>query len=243
MSVTFKRCTQVFDADGRFSPVYDENDTTTVPCDNVVLSIGQTIEWGDLIAGSAVELGRGRGAVADAKTYQTAQSDIFVGGDVYTGPKFVIDAVAAGHQAAISLHRYVQKASLTIGRNQLHYVELNKPEILVDPSSYDHSGRQKPACDHVENLLHDWTDVRHTFTEEQVKTECARCLKCGASIVDPNRCIGCGLCTTRCEFDAIHLMRDHPECSTMVASEKKMGAVLPYAAKRGIKLLLHGKKK
>ena len=240
--VTFKRCTRVYDEDHRFSPIYDEDDTMTVACDNVVLSIGQTIEWGDLLAGSAVELGRGNGAVADPKTYQTAQPDVFVGGDVYTGPKFVIDAIAAGHEAAISLHRYAQKASLTIGRNQLHYVELDKKNILVDPGDYDHAGRVRPTCDHVHSLLHDWTDVRHTFTEEQVKKETARCLKCGASIVDSNRCIGCGLCTTRCEFDAIHLKRDHPECSTMIASEKKMGAVLPYAAKRGIRLLLHGNK-
>ncbi len=240
--VTFKRCTSVFDYDHRFSPVYDESDTRFVPCDNVILSIGQSIEWGDLLAGSKVELGRGNGAVADPKTYQTAEPDVFVGGDAYTGPKFVIDAIAAGHEAAISIHRYAQKGSLTIGRNQLHYVELDKGDIMVDPTSYDHAGRQQPKVDHVKSVLHDWTDVRHTFTEEQVKTECARCLKCGASIVDANRCIGCGLCTTRCEFDAIHLQRDNPACSTMVPSEKKMGAILPHAAKRGIKLLLKGNK-
>ena len=240
--VTFKRCTSVFDYDHRFSPVYDESDTVFVPCDNVVLSIGQSIEWGELLAGSKVELGRGNGAVADPKTYQTAEPDVFVGGDAYTGPKFVIDAIAAGHEAAVSIHRFAQKGSLTIGRNQLHYVELDKSNIMVDPAGYDHAGRQQPKVDHVKSVLHDWTDVRHTFTEEQVKTECARCLKCGASIVDANRCIGCGLCTTRCEFDAIHLERDNPACSNMVASEKKMGAILPHAAKRGIKLVLHGNK-
>ena len=240
--VTFKRCTSVFDYDHRFNPSYDEDDTVFVPCDHVILSIGQTIEWGGLLEGSRVELGRGNGAVADPKTYQTAEPDIFVGGDDYTGPKFVIDAIAAGHEAAVSIHRYAQKASLTIGRNPRHYVELDKSDIVVDPSGYDHAGRQKPACDHVKCTLHDWTDVRHTFTEEQVKTEAARCLKCGASIVDANKCIGCGLCTTRCEFDAIHLERDNPACSTMVRSEDKMKAILPHAAKRGIKLLLKGKK-
>ncbi len=240
--VTFRRCTSVFDENGRFAPVYDEADTVTVACDNVILSIGQSIEWGDLLAGSKVELGRGNGAVADPQTYQTAQPDIFVGGDVYTGPKFVIDAIAAGHEAAISIHRYAQKGSLTIGRNQLHYVELDKSNIMVDPAGYDHAGRQQPKVDHVKTILHDWTDTRHTFTEEQVKTECARCLKCGASIVDANKCIGCGLCTTRCEFDAIHLTRDNPGCSNMVPSEAKMKSILPYAAKRGIKLLIKGNK-
>ena len=60
-------------------------------------------------------------------TYQTAQSDIFVGGDVYTGPRFAIDAIAAGKQGAVSIHRFVQpNTSLTIGRNRRDFYELDK---------------------------------------------------------------------------------------------------------------------
>jgi NADPH-dependent glutamate synthase beta subunit-like oxidoreductase len=236
--VTFKRCTQVFAEDGTFSPAYDESDTTFVPCSNVVLSIGQTIEWGDLLAGSAIEVGRGGRITADPKTYQTVQADVFVGGDVYTGPKFVIDAIAAGHEAAISLHRFVQKgSSLTVSRNQRHYVELDKTNLALNPLGYDHAGREIPPCARVEKVLHNWDDPNLTFTEEQIRTETARCLKCGASIVDPNKCIGCGLCTTRCEFDAIHLERDVPEASTMHKAEDKVKAILPYAASRGVKIL------
>ena len=69
-----------------------------------------------------------------------------------------------------------------------------------------------------------------------MRAETARCLGCGVSVVDPNKCIGCGLCTTKCGFDAIHLHRDIPEASTMVKSEKKIGKLLPYAAKRAIKI-------
>ena len=237
-SVTLKRCTRVYDEDGRFSPIYDENDTITVPCNNAVLAIGQSIEWGELLAGTAVELGRGNGVLADPKTYQTAEPDIFAGGDAYTGPKFVIDAIAAGHEAAISIHRFVQKgSSLTIGRNQRHYVELDKGDITLNPSSYNHAPRQQPAVDEVADILHNWNDPARGFTEEQIRVECARCLKCGASIVDPNKCIGCGLCTTRCEFDAIHLRRDNPDASRMGKAEDKIKVLLPYAAKRGIKIL------
>lgn len=79
--------------------------------------------------------------------------------------------------------------------------------------------------------------MRHKpLTEEQVKIETARCLGCGASVVDENKCIGCGICTTKCEFDAIKLHRDHPECSTMVNSDDKMKAILPYMIKRNIKI-------
>ena len=54
--------------------------------------------------------------------------------------------------------------------------------------------------------------------------------------VDENKCIGCGICTTKCQFDAIHLHRDHPECSKMIRSEDKFKAILPYALKRAVKI-------
>ena len=186
---------------------------------------------------------RARRAAADPKTYQTSVPDIFIGGDVYTGPKFAIDAIAAGHEAAISLHRSVQTgSSLTLSRNQRHYVELDKDEIVLNPLGYDHAGREIPPCERVEKILHDWHDPNGVFTEEQIKRETARCLKCGASIVDPHKCIGCGLCTTRCEFDAIQLHRDNPECSTMIRSEDKLKAVLPQAGKMFLKKIVPGAK-
>ncbi|MBQ1547406.1 MAG: FAD-dependent oxidoreductase [Lachnospiraceae bacterium] len=229
--IVFKKCTQVKDADGRFNPKYDENQTTTIECKHIVLAVGQSIVWGDLLKDSKVELGRGNGAVADPVTYQTAEPDIFVGGDVYTGPKFVIDAIAAGKEAAISMHRFVQPhSSLTIGRNPHHYVELDKNDFKL-PDGYDTSGRNVPGRNESIDKK-SFRDSKLVFTEEQVKKETARCLSCGASIVDENRCVGCGLCTTRCEFDAIHLHRDRPECSVMRRSEDKLKYVLPNGFKR-----------
>ena len=233
--VVFKKCVSVFDENGKFNPSYDEDTTITVPCKHVIFSVGQSIEWGSLLTGSKVELGRGDGAVADALTYQTAEPDIFVGGDVYTGPKFAIDAIAAGKEGAISIHRFVQpNSSLTIGRNQLSYKELDKADIYVE--SYDNSSRQIPGRNEKLDAKTSFRDPVLTFTEEQVKAETARCLGCGATIVDANRCVGCGVCTTKCEFDAIHLHRDHPECSVMRKSEDKLKYVLPYGLKQKIKL-------
>ena len=239
--IVFKRCTRVFGDDGRFAPEYDENDLVTIECDQVVFAIGQSIEWGNLLEGSAVELGRGQGAVADPQTYQTAEPDIFVGGDVYTGPKFAIDAIAAGHEAAVSIHRFVQHGTLTIGRNQRKYVELNKDD--ADLSSYDTAQREVPAFkDAATAKAAPFREYAQTLTEEQVRAETARCLGCGASVVDPNKCIGCGLCTTKCAFDAIHLTRERPECSNMVKYEKKVPSLAKYALKREIKIRF-GKKK
>ncbi len=239
--IVFKRCLSVTDETGRFNPKYDENDTETVACDNIVFSIGQSILWGDLLKGSKVELGRGNGAVADSLTYQTAEPDIFVGGDVYTGPKFAIDAIAAGREGAISIHRFVQPhSSLTIGRNRRDFIELDKNNIRVE--NYDNSSRQVPMKDTSIDHKKSFRDSKLVFTEEQVKKETARCLGCGASVVDENKCIGCGVCTTKCEFDAIHLYREHPECSKMVVSEDKLKYILANGAKQAIKLKFSKKK-
>ena len=235
--IVFKRCVSVWDESGRFSPTYDEADTKTVPCDRVFLSIGQSIQWGSLLEGTKVELGRGNGAKADSLTYQTAEPDIFVGGDVYTGPKFAIDAIAAGREGAISIHRFVRPhSSLTIGRNRRDFVALDKENIRVD--SYDNSSRQIPGRDASIDHKNSFRDARLPFTEEQVKAETARCLGCGASVVDPNKCIGCGVCTTKCAFNAIKLHRERPECSTMIVSEKKIPIILGNGAKQALKIKL-----
>lgn len=233
-AVVFKKCVSVKDENGRFSPKYDENDTITVECDSVVLSIGQSIHWGDMLNGTKAELNKNNTISADTKTLQTGEEDIFAGGDALTGPRFAIDAIATGKEAAISIHRYVQPhSSLTIGRNPRYYVELDKDDIVLP--SYDSSERQTPqATKKVDKL--GFRDDNKLLTEEQVKIETSRCLGCGATIVDKNRCIGCGICTTKCEFDAIHIKRERPECSKMVKSEDKMKAILPYMIKREFKI-------
>lgn len=240
--IVFKKCLSVFDENKRFAPKFDEAVTMTVPCERVFLSIGQSIVWGNLLEGSKVELGRGNGAVADKVTYQTAEPDIFVGGDVYTGPKFAIDAIAAGKEGAISIHRFVQPhSSLTIGRNRRQFIELDKSNIQIE--EYDNSSRQIPGMRKDIDAHKSFRDAKEAFTEEQLKKETARCLGCGASVVDENKCIGCGVCTTKCEFDAIHLYREHPECSTMHKSEDKMKVILPYAFKREMKIRFGKKEK
>ncbi len=217
------------DEKGRRAPV-GTGKFETIEVDSVLAAVGQSIDWGTLDIG-ALKTGKKGNAIADPVTYQTEQDDIFVGGDVYTGPKFAIDAIAAGREGAESLHRFVNDGqSLTVGRNLREFYELDKNNLLIDVDCFDRPARQ--------NILHDPAKARSfehdrlTFTEEQVKAEASRCLGCGVSVVDPNRCIGCGLCTTRCMFDAIHLRRDVPEASTMVRCEDKVGPMLKYAAKQ-----------
>ena len=230
--IVFKKCTAVYDKEHRFNPQYNDNELITLDADMVIFAIGQTVILKDLLKDTKVEFVRGVYPVADKLTCQTAEEDIFVGGDLFTGPKFVIDAIAAGKEAAESLHRYVQHAHLTIGRNRRDFIELDKDDIKVD--SYDNSSRQVEGVSEQTDKFREYT---LTLTEEQVRTETARCLSCGASVVDENRCIGCGICTTKCEFDAIHLFREHPEASIMRASEDKFSGILPYMLKRATKIV------
>ena len=234
--IVFKRCTRVFDDDHRFSPQYDENDTVTIPCTNVLMAIGQAADWGDLLKGSKVEVRPNGTAVADPVTYQTAEPDIFVGGDIFRGARFAIDAIADGKQGMVSINRFVHPGqSLTIGRDLREFIELNRDDISM-PESFDNAERQRPGSV-SEKARETFRDLRLPLTEEQVKVEAKRCLGCGAAVVDLNQCVGCGLCTTRCNFDAIHLTRDIPAASEMHTAEEMMSLVGPYAIKRMGKII------
>ena len=234
VGIRFRKCLSVKNDEGHFDPRFDDAVTEEAACDVVLYCIGQKVEWKELLAGTKVEFNPNGTVKADPVTYQTAEPDIFVGGDAYTGQKFAIDAIAAGKQGAVSLHRWVQHATLTVGRDRRRFIELDKENALIAVDSYDNTPRQQIGYN--EALRKTFRDERIAFTEEQVKKETARCLGCGASIVDPNKCIGCGICTTKCAFDAIHLHREHPECSTMYKCEDKMKAILPYMIKRNFKI-------
>ncbi len=231
--VAFKRCVSVFDESGRFSPQYDENDTVVVEADWVVLSVGQAIDWGNLLEGSAAVLNRNNTIQADDWTYQTAQSDVFAGGDAVTGPKFAIDAIAAGKQAAISIHRFVQPGQdLRFGRSRREFIELDKSAAVLE--GYDNTPRQRPEHPVEENVKHSFRDTRSAFTEEQMKKESERCLGCGATVVDEYMCVGCGMCATKCKFDAIELERVYDGAGVEFLSIKK--AILPHVVKRKVKI-------
>ncbi len=222
------------DEKGRRKPV-GTGKFEIIEADSVLSAVGQSIDWGALDVG-ALKTGSKGNAIADPVTYQTEQDDIFVGGDVYTGPKFAIDAIAAGREGAESLHRFVQDGqSLTRGRNLREFYELDKNDIVLGVDCFDRPARQ--AVLHDPSKARSFEHDRLTFTEEQVKAEASRCLGCGVSVVDPNRCIGCGLCTTRCMFDAIHLERDIPDGSKMVRCEDKVGPMLKHAAKQSVRII------
>ena len=226
------------DEKGRRKPV-GTGKFETIEVDSVIGAVGQLVDLGGIVP-EAMAFNKNGTVIVDPVTYQTGQSDIFAGGDFVTGPKFAIDAIAAGREAAESLHRFVHKGQqLKLGRNLRQFIQLDKEEALI-PIGFDNAPRQVPGHDKAKAKT--FANDRLTFTEEQVRKEAARCLGCGATVVDEHQCIGCGLCTTKCEFDAIHLRRDLPEASTMLRTEDKLKGIFPNMIKREIKILRNNKK-
>lgn len=203
--IEFKPCLSVFDSEGRFNPQFDEANKKIVKCDYVLLSVGQAFNYGNLLEGEGVKLTNRNTIEVDNVTLQSSKADIFAGGDVASGPRFAIDAIAAGKEAAISIHRFVQKGqSLVFGRDTHSYKFFDK-DSLAEIQGYDGAERQKTK--HVDGNKSKTTfkDLRGILTEEQIKKETARCLGCGATKTDEYLCVGCGACTLKCKFDAIKL--------------------------------------
>lgn len=231
--IEFKKCLSVFNEQRKFSPIYDENDTITVKADTILLSIGQGMDWGELLKDSKVELNRNNTIKADPATLQTAEEDIFAGGDALTGPRFAIDAIALGKEGAISIHRYVQPGqSLIIGRDRKEYHALDKENLEIE--GYDRTPRQNVEHVDGDKSKKTFKDLRGTFTKEQVKKETERCLSCGATVVDEFLCVGCGQCTTKCKFDAISLVRKYD--GEGVAYEDLKPVVIKQVLKRKVKI-------
>lgn len=231
--VEFKKCLSVFDENRRFSPKFDDSVTMTVPASHVLVTVGQGIDWGSMLEGTKVELNPNRTVKADPTTFQTAEPDIFAGGDACSGPKFAIDAIAQGKEGSISIHRFVHRGqSLVIGRIKRDYKAFDRDSLDLD--SYDRLPRQKTG--HVDGDLGKATfrDLRGTFTEEQVKKETARCLSCGATVVDEYMCVGCGACTQKCKFDAISLTRVYDGSGLELREIRP--AVKKHAVKRALKI-------
>ena len=235
--IKFHKCVSVKNAEGRFDPKFDDGETTSEKCTTVLYCIGQKADWKELLKGTKVEFNRNGTAKADPVTLQTAEPDIFAGGDAVSGQKFVVDALAMGREGAVSLHRFVNEGqSLTIHRNTRHFTPLNKDDIVLAPEQYKKPKRAVKGVDKAK--VRTMSDERLIFTEEQIKSEASRCLSCGRSVVDTNKCLGCGMCTVQCKFDAIHLTRSMGDAySKMIPAEDKFKAIGAYAAKRGVKIV------
>ena len=217
--VVFRRCVRVFDDEGRFAPVYDD---AGAPHGGGgprhLLDRARASRGGACSREPRLRWGAAAPPRPDAKTYQTAEPDIFVGGRRLYGPQVCHRRHrGGGHEAAVSLHRYVQGATLTIGRNPARLPRARQGRGRTSQATTPRAASNRPPK-RISGATRRPSGPTPVPLREGAgqKPETARCLGCGASVVDENKCIGCGLCTTKCAFDAIHLHREHPEASTMI---------------------------
>ena len=174
----------------------------SVPASAVVMALDRTVDLGGL--GMALN---DKGVVAvNGETMQTAVPDVFAGGDVVTGPRYAINAIAAGREAALSIHRYVHTGQdLVLGRDHMDYKGLNRKTAVIAPGAFSDAPRQKAERVVCKGKNAAFKDARGVLTPEQAKAEAGRCLGCGVALVDEYMCVGCAICTTHCRFGAISM--------------------------------------
>jgi heterodisulfide reductase subunit A-like polyferredoxin len=187
--VEFKRCTSVFDEEGRFNPSYDESDITAIDAETAVVAIGQAADLGFAEPQGIATTPRG-GLEADPVTLETPVEGVFAGGDVFYGPKSVVDAVNCGKEAAESIHRYINGIDLREDREKDWSYE--KPETEGEPQAPRVPMRALP----VEERGGSFEEIALGFTEEEARKEAERCLECGI-------CSECYQCVSACLAEAI----------------------------------------
>ena len=128
-----------------------------------------------------------------------------------------------------------------LGRDHRDYKPLDAKTVAVSIGSFDTAPRQKAACGSAEEARRTFKDLRGDLTEEQIKKEVKRCLGCGCAVIDEDLCIGCGICTTKCKFDAIRLEktldnRNKPYYQTLMVAVGNAPATLGRLAKKKLGL-------
>lgn len=196
--IELKKCTCVFDGEGRFNPAFDETDVSTLVADNVIISIGQ---YADLacLEGSGLARQEGNRLVFDPETLATSQKGVFACGEVVTGPGAAVEAVSDGHRAAQAIAHYLQTGELikqpprelpSLGDIPSEVIEKIKKRTPVKTVAADPEERVK-----------DFSEIERGFTEAEAHAEASRCLSClTGAFVDEEKCAGCLTCVRICPF-------------------------------------------
>ncbi|MBP6002217.1 MAG: FAD-dependent oxidoreductase [Pyrinomonadaceae bacterium] len=203
--VAFRKCLRVYDEERKFSPVYDDDEKNVIPCDTVLLAVGQAPALSFLEdGGKDVERMRGDWLKVDAATLQTTAKGVFVAGDLAHGTRLLIDAVASGKAAARSVYHYLT------GKTLEH--ELIKTHVVLDryrrERGYESIRRvEVPTIEPSERLEHPENVVEIGYNREQAMREASRCLDCGVTpVFDGSRCVLCGGCVDVCPTECLKLI-------------------------------------
>ena len=197
----------VFDPDGRFNPKLIDRTEQVIPCDSVIIAIGQAPDLSWLQPEEGIETGRGGTITVDPESLATSAEGIYAGGDVAFGPRNLIDAIGDGRRAAASIHRQITGAepprpSLS-GRRMLPIVSVNRGP---DEGAYTERGRLRVPAEPTGRRIGS-PEVELGYTEEQARLEAGRCLQCFLNIMlDETRCILCRGCVDVCPEHCIRIL-------------------------------------
>lgn len=204
--VTFRRCLRVYDENRRFAPLYDDADRQTIPCDAVLLAVGQATNLDFLNdGGTDVEQFRPGWPRVDRQTLATTAPGVFVAGDLAHGTKLLIDAVASGKAAARSVYSYVTGRRLAAEATTAH---LTLPRYQRERGYESIRRTDVPTLEAAERLSRPDAVVECGYGPDEAQREASRCLDCGVTpVFDGSRCVLCGGCVDVCPTQCLKLAK------------------------------------
>ena len=202
------RCTSVFDAQHRFNPQFEVGSETVIPCDTVILAIGQASDLSFLTPEDGVETARQGTIKIDPETLMSTAPGIFAAGDIAFGPRLIISAVADGKKAAAEIDRYLRGPDWKPKPKYVQITVLDHHEMAEGFDEYSRLGVPTIPLERRTGV----TEVETGYTEEQARTEASRCLQCWINTIfegnetEGSECILCGGCGDVCPENCLKLV-------------------------------------
>jgi ferredoxin len=202
------RCLSVFDAQHRFNPQFEPGTETVIPCDTVILAIGQASDLSFLSPGDGIEATRQGTVKINFETLMTTAAGIFAAGDIAFGPRLIISAVADGKKAAEQIDRYLRGSAWA---PRPKYVQISVLDHHQMAEHFDEYSRLPVPILPIDRRT-GITEVETGFTEEQARREASRCLQCWINTIfegdeeHGTECILCGGCVDVCPENCLTLV-------------------------------------
>lgn len=194
--IEMRQVSSVFDDEGRFHPTFVEGSEEVFLADTIFLAIGQSSDISPF-SSLGLSLGPGNRILVDEVSLATPLPGVFASGDVVLGPASVVEAISTGHEAALSMIRYLQGEDLREGREKEEEERLGPPEVAVEVKARIYEKEASPL-----ERRGDYRPVLKELTEDEAIEEASRCLNCGL-------CSECLQCLSVCEKNCIdHEMND-----------------------------------
>ncbi len=195
-AVEFIGVRRTYDENGRFNPVYDPSYSEMFETDSVILAIGQQADLSFLKPSDGIELTPSRFIKINSETLATTASEIYAGGDVAFGPRNIIDAIANGKRAALSIDEHLRGVQLQTFYNLS--IEKIPTRQFTRPEDFEQYERQAPPTIDLQRRT-GISEVETGYNEAQARRQAERCLACHIqTIYDAEKCVMCNRCVDIC---------------------------------------------